>query len=85
MVEIGVYEGASALLFCDALPAGAELHLIDPFPTESGAALFPAWRGNPLAAKIVVWRGARGTGLTYTGTSSEARTSAAPGPERVSI
>ncbi len=63
VVEIGVYEGASDRMFCDALPAGAELHLIDPFPTESGAALFPGWRGNPLAAKIVVWRGARGTGL----------------------
>ena len=30
-VEIGVYEGASALALAAALPAAAELHLIDPF------------------------------------------------------
>jgi predicted O-methyltransferase YrrM len=30
-VEIGVYEGGSALVLVDALPADAELHLIEPF------------------------------------------------------
>lgn len=30
-VEIGVYEGSSAVATVHALPAGAELHLIDPF------------------------------------------------------
>jgi predicted O-methyltransferase YrrM len=30
-VEIGVYEGSSAVATVGALPAGAELHLIDPF------------------------------------------------------
>src|SRR5437588_698828 len=31
VVEIGVYEGASARALVGALPDGAELHLIDPF------------------------------------------------------
>jgi hypothetical protein len=31
VVEIGVYEGASALALCEALEPGAELDLIDPF------------------------------------------------------
>lgn len=30
-VEIGVYEGSSALVLCDGLAPGAELHLVDPF------------------------------------------------------
>ncbi|MBA2629876.1 MAG: hypothetical protein H0U84_02495, partial [Thermoleophilaceae bacterium] len=30
-VEIGVYEGSSALVFVGALPRGADLHLVDPF------------------------------------------------------
>src|SRR5258705_3859023 len=30
VVEIGVYEGASAAALCEAMRAGAELHLIDP-------------------------------------------------------
>jgi hypothetical protein len=37
VVEIGVYEGASAVLLCQALPAGAELHLIDPFGSHPDA------------------------------------------------
>jgi predicted O-methyltransferase YrrM len=44
-VEIGVYEGGSALVLVDALPADAELHLIEPFgkgmdwwaPADEGA------------------------------------------------
>jgi len=41
-VEIGVYEGASALLLLGILDAGAELHLIDPFGTRPDA-LPPGW------------------------------------------
>jgi predicted O-methyltransferase YrrM len=37
VVEIGVYEGASALVLCDALADGAELHLIDPFGSRPDA------------------------------------------------
>ena len=31
VVEVGVYEGSSAVLLCEVLEPGAELHLIDPF------------------------------------------------------
>jgi predicted O-methyltransferase YrrM len=31
VVEIGVFEGSSAVVLCDVLAAGAELHLVDPF------------------------------------------------------
>jgi predicted O-methyltransferase YrrM len=31
VVEIGVYEGSSALVLVDALPVEAELHLVEPF------------------------------------------------------
>ena len=31
VVEIGVYEGSSAVALCAVLAPGAELHLIDPF------------------------------------------------------
>lgn len=62
VVEIGVYEGSSALVFCDALDAGAELHLIDPFPRESGAALLPGWRGSASATQLAVRRHNRGGG-----------------------
>lgn len=56
MVEIGVYEGSSALVFCEALDAAAELHLIDPFPHHSGAALVSGWRGSATATQLAVRR-----------------------------
>ncbi len=62
VVEIGVYEGSSAIVLADAVGAGGELHLIDPYPRESGAHLVSGWRGNALASKIVVWRHVRGSG-----------------------
>ncbi len=62
VVEIGVYEGTSALVFCDALPPGAQLHLIDPFVDESGLALPPGWRASPRATQLVVRRAARSGG-----------------------
>src|SRR3954468_17193243 len=31
VVEIGVFEGSSAIVLCDVLDPGAELHLVDPF------------------------------------------------------
>jgi predicted O-methyltransferase YrrM len=37
VVEIGVYEGASAIALCVMLDAGAELHLIDPFGAHPDA------------------------------------------------
>ena len=59
VVEIGVYEGSSAWVFCDALTADAQLHLIDPFVDESGWALRAGWRATPAATRLAVWRRAR--------------------------
>jgi predicted O-methyltransferase YrrM len=55
VVELGVYEGSSALVLCRALGPGAELHLVDPF-LDGGAALRPGWRANPTATRLTVWR-----------------------------
>jgi hypothetical protein len=60
LVEIGVYEGSSAAVFCDALSADADLHLIDPFTDESGSAMRAGWHGTPFATRRAVDRFARG-------------------------
>jgi len=60
VVEIGVYEGSSAVMFCDALGPGAKLHLIDPFIDESGWTMVPGWHGTPFATRLAVRRRARG-------------------------
>jgi predicted O-methyltransferase YrrM len=59
VVELGVYEGSSALVFCRALDRGAELHLVDPFVDESGWALPAGWSTVPTASRLTVWRAAR--------------------------
>ncbi len=55
MVEIGVYEGASALALCQVLDAGAELHLIDPFGAHPDA-LPSGWGASEWATRRVVAR-----------------------------
>jgi predicted O-methyltransferase YrrM len=60
VVELGVYEGSSAFVFCDALGPEAELHLIDPFIDESGWALRPGWHATPAATRLAVGRRCRG-------------------------
>lgn len=37
VVEIGVFEGSSAIVLCEVLDPGAELHLIDPFGHQPSA------------------------------------------------
>lgn len=59
-VEIGVYEGASAVLLCKALPEHASLHLIDPF--TANATLLPGWRASEGATRRVVERAVRRRG-----------------------
>jgi MMP 1-O-methyltransferase len=59
VVEIGVYEGSSAVVLCNALEPEATLHLIDPF---SENALRPGWRGTEAATMRVVERAARNGG-----------------------
>jgi predicted O-methyltransferase YrrM len=56
VVEIGVFEGSSAFVFCDVLAHDAQLHLIDPFGRESGAALLPGWRATESATRRAVAR-----------------------------
>jgi predicted O-methyltransferase YrrM len=61
-VEIGVYEGASALVLLEALPAGAELHLIDPFGHHPDA-LPAGWGASEAASRRTVARARRRLGL----------------------
>lgn len=64
VVELGVYEGSSAVMFCRAMTPGAELHLIDPFSYDSGWQLPLNWSTVPAAARMAVWRVARDGGPT---------------------
>ena len=58
VVEIGVYEGASAAALCAAMRPGAELHLIDPFGHHP-TALPAGWGALEQASRRVVGRAAR--------------------------
>jgi hypothetical protein len=55
VVEIGVYEGASAVALCGALGSGAELHLIDPFGAHPDA-LPRGWGASEWATRRAVAR-----------------------------
>ncbi len=55
VVELGVYEGSSAVVLCRALGHEAELHLVDPF-LAGGAALRAGARANPTATRMAVRR-----------------------------
>jgi predicted O-methyltransferase YrrM len=61
VVEIGVYEGGSAVRLCDALSTGATLHLIDPFGHHP-TALRPGQAATERAARRVVERAAARSG-----------------------
>jgi len=58
VVEIGVYEGSSAVALCVALEPQAELHLIDPFGHHP-TALPRGWGATERASKLVVGRASR--------------------------
>jgi predicted O-methyltransferase YrrM len=58
VVEIGVYEGSSAIVLCRTLSSDADLHLIDPFTDESGWALPAGWGASASATRRVVERAA---------------------------
>jgi len=62
VVELGVYEGSSAVVLRRAMAPGAELHLVDPYVDESGWALPANWSTFPVAARMAVWRAARHEG-----------------------
>jgi MMP 1-O-methyltransferase len=59
-VEIGVYEGSSAVVLCQALPESATLHLIDPFIDDRG--LREGQRGTAWASRQAVARARRARG-----------------------
>ncbi len=61
VVEIGVYEGASAVALCGVLEAGAELHLIDPFGSHADA-LPSGWGASEWATRLAVARAVRRRG-----------------------
>jgi predicted O-methyltransferase YrrM len=58
VVEIGVYEGASALALLDVLEPDAELHLIDPFGSRPDA-LPEGWAASEWATRRAVGRAVR--------------------------
>src|SRR3954470_22172934 len=57
VVEIGVYEGSSAVALCYVLQPDAELHLLDPFGHHSPA-LPAGWGATERASRRVVARAA---------------------------
>jgi Methyltransferase domain len=60
VVEIGVFEGSSAVVLCDVLEPGAELHLVDPFGHHPDA-LREGHAATEWATRRVVARAARRT------------------------
>jgi predicted O-methyltransferase YrrM len=58
VVEIGVYEGSSAVVLCEVLGPDAELHLVDPFGHHA-TALPAGWGATEGASRRVVARAAR--------------------------
>ena len=58
VVEVGVYEGSSAVVLCEVLDPEAELHLIDPFG-EHRWALPAGWGATEGASRRVVERARR--------------------------
>jgi predicted O-methyltransferase YrrM len=61
VVEIGVYEGSSAVVLARAMGATQELHLIDPFGHHA-MALPAGWGATERASRRVVARAARHDG-----------------------
>jgi predicted O-methyltransferase YrrM len=61
VVEIGVFEGSSAVVLCDVLAPGAELHLVDPFGYQP-TALREGAAATEWATRRVVERAARRAG-----------------------
>lgn len=56
VVELGVYEGSSAIVLSAAMNPGADLHLVDPFVDETGWTMRAGWRASPSATRIAVRR-----------------------------
>lgn len=61
VVEIGVYEGSSAVVLCQRLPTDSDLHLVDPFGRHPDA-LPSGWGATERATRRVVARACRRRG-----------------------
>jgi predicted O-methyltransferase YrrM len=61
VVEIGVYEGSSAIALCGALGSDAEMHLVDPFGQHPDA-LPSGWGATEWATRRAVARAQRRRG-----------------------
>ncbi len=61
VIEVGVYEGASAIALCGALRSDAELHLVDPFGHHPDA-LPAGWGATEWATRRAVSRAQRRRG-----------------------
>ena len=61
VVELGVYEGSSAVVLCQILGPDADLHLVDPFGHHPDA-LRAGWAATESATRRVVARAARKDG-----------------------
>ena len=61
VVEIGVYEGSSAVLLCESLRSDAELHLVDPFGRHPDA-LPSGWGATEWATRRALARAGRRRG-----------------------
>jgi predicted O-methyltransferase YrrM len=66
VVEIGVYEGSSALALCEALGPDTELHLVDPFGSHPDA-LPSGWGATEWATRRVLARAVRRRGVLAGG------------------
>ncbi len=68
VVEIGVYEGSSAIVLSQVLGPESTLHLIDPFVDPVGWSLPHGWRGAPFATRRALRRyggGGRGPRIEW--------------------
>jgi hypothetical protein len=66
VVEIGVYEGSSALVLCEVLEPDMELHLVDPFGSHPDA-LPSGWGATEWATRRVLARAVRRRGVLAGG------------------
>lgn len=84
VVEIGVYEGSSAIVLAEVLGPESTLHLIDPFVDPVGWSLPRGWQGAPFATQRAMRRyvgGSRGPKVEWHVARSQDVGRAWPGPE----
>ncbi|HTU29342.1 MAG TPA: class I SAM-dependent methyltransferase [Solirubrobacteraceae bacterium] len=84
VVEIGVYEGSSAVVLCEVLGPESTLHLIDPFVDPVGWSLPRGWQAAPFATRRAMRRhggGDRGPRIEWHVARSQDVGRTWPGPQ----